>query len=289
MDYNTYVLPISLTGYVLLVYLCLGQYYGRLELERRARRKDVERNEDGKPTRLLFRDAYMRGWAKRDITEDDVNKIPMVIGRDKRARLLSTIGTTRGFGDHDLTCQSGMYIKPFMTSGPDLTVYRLTDRDHTPDDVIVLASDGLWECLSNKDAVDTVSATLDKFPAEDPMRYRQTAIELVRRARGESSNRSWRTPGDDFASMDDISCFVIPVRQHNKAPKTLISTATTAKHGADYSDFIDVNVPVINVKTPDESCGESSLASNDLVPRNDVLIEFETSTTHEQPFGESSS
>ena len=85
--------------------MCVGQYYVQLELERRARKKDIEKNEDGKPTRLLFRDAYMRGWARRDITEEDLNKIPMVIGRDKRARLLSTIGTTRGFGDHDLTCQ----------------------------------------------------------------------------------------------------------------------------------------------------------------------------------------
>ena len=228
----------------------------------------------------------MRGWAKRDITEDDVNKIPMVIGRDKRARLLSTIGTTRGFGDHDLTCQSGMYIKPFMTSGPEVTVYRLTEREHTPDDVIILASDGLWECLTNKDAVETVYATLDKFSPEDPMRYRETAIELVRRARGESSNRSWRTPTDEFASMDDISCFVIPVHQHNKAPKTLISTAATAKHGADFSDFIDVNIQVINVKPSDNSCEDSSGQARQ---RNDVLIEFEASGAHVPLNNESSS
>ena len=228
----------------------------------------------------------MRGWARRDITEDDVNKIPMVIGRDKRARLLSTIGTTRGFGDHDLTCQSGMYIKPFMTSGPEVTVYQLTDREHTPDDVIILASDGLWECLTNKDAVVIVSATLEQFPPEDPMRYRQSAVDLVRHARGESSNRSWRTPGDEFASMDDISCFVIPVHQHSKAPKTLVSTATTAKHGADYSGFIDVNVQVI--KPSENSCEGYSQASDELVQRN-VLIEFEASLTHVASISDSSS
>ena len=49
---------------------------------------------------------------KKEQREEGVYKIPMVIGRDKRARLLSTIGTMRGFGDHDLTCQSGMYIIP---------------------------------------------------------------------------------------------------------------------------------------------------------------------------------
>ena len=221
----------------------------------------------------------MRGWARKEVTDEDVNKIPMVIGRDKRARLLSTIGTTRGLGDHDLTCQSGMYIKPFMTSGPEVIIYKLTEREHSPDDVIVLASDGLWECLSNWDAVETVSAALAQDEVGDPLRYRNTAIRLVRRARGENTLRSWRLPNDEFASMDDISCFVIPVYQHMRAPKTLASTAAIAQQGEDVSGFMDVDIEAFNVKGINSS-EESNQMSEIHTPRTDVLLKFDTSAIH---------
>ena len=91
--------------------------------------------------------------------------------------------------------------------------------------------------------------------------------------RGESSSRSWRIPNDEFASMDDISCFVIPVHQHMKALKTLTSTATTEKYGVDLSGFIDVNAQVFDVK-----CSDDEFSPGVDSRRNDVLIEFETST-----------
>ena len=95
----------------------------------------------------------------------------------------------------------------------------------------------------------------------------------MRKARGESSSRSWRIPNDEFASMDDILCFVIPVHQHMKALKTLTSTATTEKHGVDLSGFIDVNDQVFDVK-----CSDDEFSPGVDSRRNDVLIESETST-----------
>ena len=55
------------------------------------------------------------------ITKDDIRP-QLVCGEGKRARLLDTIGTTRGFGDHDLEVQyaAGIKIKPFLTAQPEV-------------------------------------------------------------------------------------------------------------------------------------------------------------------------
>ena len=43
-----------------------------------------------------------------------------------QARLLDTIGTTRGFGDHDLRVAfCSLPIKPFLTPQPEVSVLRL--------------------------------------------------------------------------------------------------------------------------------------------------------------------
>ena len=43
-----------------------------------------------------------------------------------QARLLDTIGTTRGFGDHDLRVAfCSLPIKPFLTPQPEVCVLRL--------------------------------------------------------------------------------------------------------------------------------------------------------------------
>lgn len=226
----------------------LGQHFGRYEMQRRARRKDVEKKEAGCHTKLLFRDAYMKGWAMKDVNQEDVNKIPMVIGKAKRARLLSTIGTTRGLGDHDLTCQSGMYIKPFLSAAPDVSIYNLHTNEFSKDDVIVLASDGLWESLTNLDAVENITKCFTDWDYKDNCRYRNAAIELVRQSRGESRQRSWRTPNDEYASMDDITCFVIPIHLFSTIPIILSSVSNTVNKGVDPIDFLDVNIPALNTK-----------------------------------------
>lgn len=91
----------------------LGKYFGRLEYQRRLRKKDIGQ-------RVLYRDRHMDGWAYRTVSEEDVNQVPMIIGHGKRARLMATIGTTRGFGDHDLEAPGGQFIKPLLTAVPEV-------------------------------------------------------------------------------------------------------------------------------------------------------------------------
>lgn len=69
---------------------------------------------------LVFYLFYNNRALKR-ITEDDL-KFPLVFGEGKRARVLATIGVTRGFGDHDLkVCGTDIYIKPFLSPAPDVS------------------------------------------------------------------------------------------------------------------------------------------------------------------------
>lgn len=54
-----------------------------------------------------------------------------------QARVLATIGITRGLGDHDLKVHdSDIAIKPFLLSSPEVCNSLYTHK-HTPDDFII--------------------------------------------------------------------------------------------------------------------------------------------------------
>ena len=109
---------------------------------------------------MLYRDAHMTGWAYKEIQEDDL-KFPVVYGEGKRSRLLATIGVTRGFGDHDLKAQSSngqlVYIKPFLTPQPEVRVLDVENEEISESDVLVMATDGLWDVVSNERVADIIN------------------------------------------------------------------------------------------------------------------------------------
>ena len=98
----------------MIYYFISGDEYTCLEYCRKPSRRDIG-------SRILYRDAFMTGWAYKVVQETDM-KFPMVFGEGKRSRLLATIGVTRGFGDHDLRAQASgtVYIKPFLTPQPEV-------------------------------------------------------------------------------------------------------------------------------------------------------------------------
>lgn len=147
-------------------------------------------------------------------------------GEGKRSRLLGTIGVTRGLGDHDLRALgSGVLIKPFLSSQPDVNFRDLTKVISIPGDnnedgeygVLVLATDGLWDVTDITDVAHTVFQTLKKYPTERH-RYTMAAQELVAKARGRVNDSGhWRlADGRGAATVDDISVIVIPVYQYYK-------------------------------------------------------------------------
>lgn len=189
----------------------LGKYFGRIEYQRRLRKKDLGQ-------RVLYRDRHMTGWAYRIVTEDDINRVPMIIGHGKRARLMATIGTTRGFGDHDLEAPGGQWIKPFLTPIPEVRVQDLSTTTYTEKDILIMASDGLWERLTNEEAQECVKMTLEKAPMDEKL-YTQIAHDLVLAARGNFGKKGWRTAKEQIASGDDITVFVVPLHCCCSPPK----------------------------------------------------------------------
>ena len=197
---------------------------------------------------MLYRDAHMTGWAYKDITQDDL-RFPLVYGEGKRSRLLATIGVTRGFGDHDLKAQSNgpnpVYIKPFLTPQPEVRVLDIENETVTENDVLIMATDGLWDVVSNERVASIVDKGLKMSQKssgnsstssssstnslandhhhysspEDSVRqkykYISVAQELVMAARGKLDERNWKTSenGQDLspATIDDISVFCIPI------------------------------------------------------------------------------
>ncbi|KAM4759758.1 protein phosphatase 1J isoform 2-T2 [Cyanocitta cristata] len=182
----------------------LGKEFTHLEFPRRIQPKEL-----GK--KMLYRDQNMNGWAYKKIEEDDL-KFPLIFGEGKKARMMATIGVTRGLGDHDLKVfSSNIHIKPFLSCFPEVRVYDLTQYEHCPDDVLVLGTDGLWDVTNDKEVAGVVMEVLTSYEPNDPCRYTMVAQELVVRSRGVLKERGWRLANDKLGSGDDISVFVIPL------------------------------------------------------------------------------
>ena len=174
-------------------------------------------------TESLCRYPYMaRGWVYKKVTEDDM-KCPLVCGSGKRSRVMGTIGVTRGFGDHDLKSQStNVLIKPFLSCEPEVRIFDLADEELSDSDVLMLATDGLWDIASNENAVATLvrsmARSLQHLPSSDPSRhkyrYTSAAQDLVMSARGKLTQRNWRTNDNKHATIDDISVFVVPLKPY---------------------------------------------------------------------------
>ncbi|XP_040089068.1 protein phosphatase 1H [Oryx dammah] len=187
----------------------LGNEFTHLEFPRRVQRKEL-----GK--KMLYRDFNMTGWAYKTIEDDDL-KFPLIYGEGKKARVMATIGVTRGLGDHDLKVHdSSICIKPFLSSAPEVRVYDLSKYEHGADDVLILATDGLWDVLSNEEVAEAITQFLPNCDPDDPHRYTLAAQDLVMRARGVLKDRGWRISNDRLGSGDDISVYVIPLIHGNK-------------------------------------------------------------------------
>ncbi|KAI1883389.1 hypothetical protein AGOR_G00230930 [Albula goreensis] len=189
----------------------LGNEFTHLEFPRRVQRKEV-----GK--RMLYRDFTMTGWAYKTIQDEDL-KFPLIYGEGKKARVMATIGVTRGLGDHELKVHdSNIYIKPFLSCCPEVRVYPLMQNEHGADDVLVMGTDGLWDVLTNEEVSEAVTSFLSNCDPDDQHRYTMAAQELVMRARGQLRDHGWRISSERLGSGDDISVFIIPLLHGNQEP-----------------------------------------------------------------------
>uniref|UniRef100_A0A8I5TEM2 Ras homolog family member C n=2 Tax=Pongo abelii TaxID=9601 RepID=A0A8I5TEM2_PONAB len=138
----------------------LGSEFTHLEFPRRVLPKELGQ-------RMLYRDQNMTGWAYKKIELEDL-RFPLVCGEGKKARVMATIGVTRGLGDHNLkVCSSTLPIKPFLSCFPEVQVYDLTQYEHCPDDVLVLGTDGLWDVTTDCEVAATVDRVLSAYEPND--------------------------------------------------------------------------------------------------------------------------
>ncbi|XP_049783105.1 protein phosphatase 1H isoform X2 [Schistocerca cancellata] len=187
----------------------LGNEFTHLDYIRRPTVHDL-----GK--KILYRDAFMNGWAYKIVTRDDL-KYPVVVGEGKRSRVLGTIGVTRGFGDHDLRAVvTDVPVKPFLSSQPEIEVFDIEEEDITEWDVLIMGTDGLWDVTSNENAIEIVQKNLAHFREDQRAKYTSAAQDLIMQSRGKLVGDNWRTHEGRPGSIDDISVFVIPLLPYKK-------------------------------------------------------------------------
>ncbi|XP_003577991.1 probable protein phosphatase 2C 68 [Brachypodium distachyon] len=124
---------------------------------------------------------------------DELERIESAGGRVifwEGARVLGVLAMSRAIGDG--------YLKPFVSAVPEVTVTERLDGD----ECLILASDGLWDVVSNQTACDVARACLrrgrDRWCAEAAAMLTKMAL----------------TKG----SSDNISVVVVDLRPRNPLP-----------------------------------------------------------------------
>ncbi|XP_030064426.1 protein phosphatase 1M isoform X1 [Microcaecilia unicolor] len=190
----------------------LADEFTRFEFPRRLKRKDLGQ-------KVLYRDYCMAGWGYKMVERDDL-KYPLVHGQGKQARLLGTLAVSRCLGDHQLkVAETNIAVKPFLSSIPEVKVLDFAKHGFLKDDVLVMATDGLWDVLSNEEVAQVVRSFLDDNRL-NPCRFLELAKHLVYKARGTKNGTEWLLDTDTPASYDDISVFVIPLWDQNCLPRS---------------------------------------------------------------------
>nr|XP_020659527.1 protein phosphatase 1M isoform X1 [Pogona vitticeps] len=181
----------------------LADEFTRYEFPRRLKGDDVGQ-------KVLYRDYSMEGWGYKTVVKDDL-KYPLIHGHGKQARLLGTLAVSRGLGDHKLkVIETDVEVKPFLSCIPKVEIFDLTRENIKEDDVLIMATDGLWDVMSNEDVTQVVRDFLHDNTT-DPHRFVELAKCLVRKARGKKDGYYWTMDNNIPASYDDISVFVIPL------------------------------------------------------------------------------
>ena len=87
-----------------------------------------------------------------------------------------------GFGDHDLKAQSNgpnpVYIKPFLTPQPEVRVLDVENEEVTEADVLVMATDGLWDVVSNDRVAQIVDNGLRLTQNSEEVRQKYKFISI---------------------------------------------------------------------------------------------------------------
>ncbi|KAI4384490.1 hypothetical protein MLD38_002640 [Melastoma candidum] len=141
---------------------------------------------------------------------DELGRIERAGGRViywEGARVLGVLAMSRAIGDN--------YLKPFVISDPEVTVTARTDED----ECLILASDGLWDVVSNETACRVAAMCL-----------RAHRLLEGSAAAGESSDRACADASMLLTklalarhSSDNVSVVVVDLRKGKRNPRPTIN------------------------------------------------------------------
>lgn len=144
---------------------------------------------------------------------------------DPRTGRLLGMAITRAFGDHrwkypldflrhleadffDVGPRPQYKTPPYMTAEPEITT-----RNVSTDDFIIMATDGLWDHISNEDAVACVSRWLAAKKAGRPEKIDEGSDqEPVKMMEAREGFGSWRATPEHFAIEDLDSAAVCLIK-----------------------------------------------------------------------------
>ncbi|CAI9092487.1 OLC1v1027739C1 [Oldenlandia corymbosa var. corymbosa] len=125
------------------------------------------------------------------------------------ARVLGVLAMSRAIGDN--------YLKPYVISEPEVTVIDRTDED----DCLILATDGLWDVVSNETACGVARMCLQSLKPPSPVRSPGNQDATTISAARESSDKACSDASILLTklalarhSTDNVSVVVIDLRKN---------------------------------------------------------------------------
>ncbi|KAH3746183.1 Protein phosphatase 2C 2 [Pelomyxa schiedti] len=146
----------------------------------------------------------------------ELERIQKAGGFVQQGRVNGNLNLSRAIGDHDYKRNTTLPDKDqIITCVPDVIVQDLVEADR----FLILACDGVWDVLSNQDAVDFVS----KWVAENPTLPLNGACEAV-------LMRCLASDPSNGIGCDNMTCIVVdlhPPPPSAVTPETAAATTTT--------------------------------------------------------------
>ncbi|KAK9994736.1 hypothetical protein SO802_024439 [Lithocarpus litseifolius] len=116
-------------------------------------------------------------------------------------RVLGVLTTSRSIGDH--------YLRPYVISKPEVTVTKRSNND----EFLILASDGLWDVISNEVACQIVKRCL-----EGRLRRKSLGVEVENESRAAEAAAVLAELAMARGSKDNISVIVVELRKPRGFP-----------------------------------------------------------------------
>ena len=139
-----------------------------------------------------------------------------------------TMGVARSLGDYDLIHRASLVnMKDFLTPQPEVRVFKAYSHKMSHEDVLVMATDGMWDVVTNTEVQRELQAAQesrrerlrierqDSRDGKPEIVHTKIAKTLVELARGLKRDGFWEKADGSLASGDDISAFVIPLHNFN--------------------------------------------------------------------------